>query len=157
MTTEPHALAVDAAAWQEVCRLEALPRERGAAALVGGVQVALFRTFDDTVHAVQQWDPYCGANVMARGIVGSRGDRPPGDLEGQERAHGWPGTGSRPTSTTPARTRTGWVRSATGSLPWGSRQAPVARSKTCLYMGEATVGRSPRLPTMPRAITLAPQ
>ena len=76
MTTEPHALAVDAVAWQEVCRLEDLPRERGAAALVGGVQVALFRTFDDTVHAVQQWDPYCGANVMARGIVGSRGDRP---------------------------------------------------------------------------------
>ena len=76
MTTEPHALAVDAVAWQEVCRLEDLPRERGAAALVGGVQVALFRTFDDTVHAVQQWDPYCGANVMARGIVGSRGARP---------------------------------------------------------------------------------
>jgi nitrite reductase (NADH) small subunit len=76
MTTEPHALAVDAVAWQEVCRLEDLPRERGAAALVDGVQVALFRTFDDQVHAVQQWDPYCGANVMARGIVGSRGDRP---------------------------------------------------------------------------------
>ena len=76
MTTGPHAAAVDAVAWQEVCRLEDLPRERGAAALVDGVQVALFRTFDDTVHAVQQWDPYCGANVMARGIVGSRGDRP---------------------------------------------------------------------------------
>ena len=76
MTTEPQAPAVDAVAWQEVCRLEDLPRERGAAALVDGVQVALFRTYDDTVHAVQQWDPYCGANVMARGIVGSRGDRP---------------------------------------------------------------------------------
>jgi len=76
MSTDAHAPTVDAVAWQEVCRLAELPRERGAAALVDGVQVALFRTFDDTVHAVQQWDPYCGANVMARGIVGSRGDRP---------------------------------------------------------------------------------
>ena len=31
--------------------------------------------------------------------------------------------------------------------------APVRRSKTCLYIGEATVGMSPRLPTMPRAST----
>jgi len=76
MSTDAHAPAVEAVVWREVCRLDDLPRERGAAALVDGVQVALFRTFDDTVHAVQQWDPYCGANVMARGIVGSRGDRP---------------------------------------------------------------------------------
>jgi NAD(P)H-dependent nitrite reductase small subunit len=59
-----------------VCRLEDLPRERGAAALVGGVQVALFRTHDDVVYAVQQRDPYSGAHVMSRGIVGSRGEAP---------------------------------------------------------------------------------
>jgi NAD(P)H-dependent nitrite reductase small subunit len=56
--------------------LEDLPRERGAAALVDGVQVALFRTFDDRVYAVQQHDPYSGANVISRGIVGTRGDAP---------------------------------------------------------------------------------
>ena len=60
----------------EVCSLKALSPERGAAALVGGVQVALFRTHDDTVYAVQQRDPYSGANVVSRGIVGSRGDVP---------------------------------------------------------------------------------
>lgn len=64
------------AALTAVCSLKALSVERGTAALVGGVQVALFRTFDDTVYAVQQRDPYSGAHVMSRGIVGSRGDIP---------------------------------------------------------------------------------
>ena len=62
--------------WERVCHLHDLPVERGAAALVGGEQVALFRTHDDRVHAVQQCDPYCGAHVMSRGIVGSRGETP---------------------------------------------------------------------------------
>jgi nitrite reductase (NADH) small subunit len=62
--------------WEEVCHLEDLPRERGVAALVDGVQVALFRIHDDTVHALQQYDPYCGAYVLSRGIVGTRGDVP---------------------------------------------------------------------------------
>lgn len=62
--------------WEEVCHLTDLLRERGAAALVDGVQVALFRTHDDTVFALQQYDPYCGAHVLSRGIVGSRGDVP---------------------------------------------------------------------------------
>jgi nitrite reductase (NADH) small subunit len=59
-----------------VCGLKHLPRERGVAALVDGVQVALFRTHDDHVYAVQQLDPYSGARVISRGIVGSRGDAP---------------------------------------------------------------------------------
>ena len=62
--------------WVEVCALDDLPRERGAAALVGGHQVALFRTFDDAVYAVQQLDPYSGAYVVSRGIVGTRGGVP---------------------------------------------------------------------------------
>jgi NAD(P)H-dependent nitrite reductase small subunit len=62
--------------WVPVCRLADLPRERGTAALVDGVQVALFRTFDDAVYAVQQRDPYSGAAVLSRGIVGTRGDTP---------------------------------------------------------------------------------
>jgi NAD(P)H-dependent nitrite reductase small subunit len=62
--------------WEEVCHLGDLPRERGAAALVDGAQVALFRTHDDTVYALQQYDPYCGAHVLSRGIVGTRGDVP---------------------------------------------------------------------------------
>ncbi|GEL95229.1 nitrite reductase small subunit NirD [Cellulomonas composti] len=58
--------------WVGVCRLVHLAYERGAAALVEGEQVALFRLVDDTVLAVQQRDPFSGAHVMARGIVGSR-------------------------------------------------------------------------------------
>jgi nitrite reductase (NADH) small subunit len=62
--------------WHPVCDLADLVPERGAAALLEGVQVALFRTHDDHVYAVQQLDPYSAANVMSRGIVGSRGDVP---------------------------------------------------------------------------------
>ena len=59
--------------WTAVCRLEDLVPERGAAALVDGEQVALFRLLDERVLAVQQLDPFSGAYVLARGIVGSRG------------------------------------------------------------------------------------
>jgi nitrite reductase (NADH) small subunit len=62
--------------WVEICTLGDLLPERGAAALVAGQQVALFRTVDDRVYAVQQRDPFSGAMVMARGIVGTRGDAP---------------------------------------------------------------------------------
>lgn len=62
--------------WHEVCLLADLSPERGSAALLAGVQVALFRTHDDQVYAVQQLDPYSAAHVMSRGIVGSRGDVP---------------------------------------------------------------------------------
>lgn len=62
--------------FERVCALHELPVERGVAALVGGEQVALFRTHDDAVFAVQQLDPYCGAHVISRGIVGTRGPVP---------------------------------------------------------------------------------
>lgn len=62
--------------WVAVCRLEDLATERGAAALVGDEQLALFRTHTDDVYAVQQLDPFSGAHVMSRGIVGTRGEAP---------------------------------------------------------------------------------
>lgn len=58
--------------WVPVCRLDDLAPERGAAALVAGEQVAVFRLLDGTVLAVQHRDPFSGAHVLARGIVGSR-------------------------------------------------------------------------------------
>ena len=79
MTTRaPIAISRDApvAAWASVCRLDDLQPERGAAALVQGRQVALFRTWDDAVYAVDHLDPFSGAHVMARGIVGTRGAVP---------------------------------------------------------------------------------
>ncbi len=62
--------------WHPVCRFDDLPAERGVAALVDGMQVAVFRTHDGEVHALGNHDPFSGANVLCRGIVGSRGDVP---------------------------------------------------------------------------------
>lgn len=61
--------------WQTVCTLDQVPVERGVAVLLDGEQVALFRTPEGTVHAVGNYDPYSGAMVVSRGIVGSRGER----------------------------------------------------------------------------------
>ncbi len=61
-----------------VCALERLLPERGAAVLLGGHQIALFRVEVDgetRVFAVSHRDPVSGAHVMARGILGSSGDR----------------------------------------------------------------------------------
>lgn len=62
--------------WVDVCGLDDLLPERGVAALVGAAQVAVFRLVDDRVLAVSQLDPFSGANVVSRGIVGSRGEAP---------------------------------------------------------------------------------
>lgn len=63
---------LDQTGWQPVCALRHLAPERGAAALLGGHQVALFRLVDDRVLAVDQHDPFSDAFVISRGIVGSR-------------------------------------------------------------------------------------
>lgn len=63
--------------WTTVCRIDDLVPDRGAAALVEGRQVALFRlSWSGAVHAVGHRDPFTGANVVARGLVGTRGDVP---------------------------------------------------------------------------------
>lgn len=54
-----------------VCRLDQLDVERGVAALVDGRQVALFLLADGSVHAVDHRDPATGANVIARGLLGT--------------------------------------------------------------------------------------
>ncbi|MGM7775911.1 nitrite reductase small subunit NirD [Arthrobacter sp. KNU-44] len=68
--------APTASGWHRVCAIDELEPAWGEAALVGGKQVALFRTTPDEVLAVSQQDPATLSNVMARGIVGSRGSRP---------------------------------------------------------------------------------
>jgi nitrite reductase (NADH) small subunit len=61
--------------WAPVCRLQDLVPERGAAVIVGGRQVAVFRTVDGDVRAIGNRDPFSHAFVLARGLVGTRGDR----------------------------------------------------------------------------------
>ncbi|MFD2797706.1 nitrite reductase small subunit NirD [Promicromonospora vindobonensis] len=70
--------------WERACLVTELFPERGAAALFGDVQVALFRLPEDPldpdggarVYAVQNLDPFSGAYVMSRGIVGTRAGVP---------------------------------------------------------------------------------
>jgi nitrite reductase (NADH) small subunit len=62
--------------WTTVCALDALAVDRGAAAMVDGHQVALFRLASGDVYAIDHQDPFSGANVLARGLVGTRGDVP---------------------------------------------------------------------------------
>ena len=55
---------------RRVCRLEDILPNGGVCALVEGQQVAIFRLDDDRVFALGNRDPFSGANVLSRGIVG---------------------------------------------------------------------------------------
>ena len=62
--------------WVDVCAFDDLLPDVGVAALVDGDAVAIFRCWpDDAVHAIGNLDPYSGASVLSRGIVGSVADR----------------------------------------------------------------------------------
>lgn len=63
-------------AYTTVCRLDQIEVEGGVCALVGGEAVAVFRTHEDRVFALSNYDPCSRASVLSRGIVGTRGDRP---------------------------------------------------------------------------------
>jgi nitrite reductase (NADH) small subunit len=65
--------AVATEQWVGVCPLSDLVPDRGVAALVGSEQVAIFLV-DDDVYALSNHDPFSHANVMSRGLVGTRGD-----------------------------------------------------------------------------------
>ncbi|WJL96400.1 nitrite reductase small subunit NirD [Microbacterium sp. ET2] len=58
--------------WVRVCALSDLAVERGSACLLDDTQIALFRLHTGRVHAVANHDPYSGAQVISRGIVGTR-------------------------------------------------------------------------------------
>lgn len=62
--------------WQAVCPFAAIEVDRGVAALVHGRAIAIFRTEDGKVYALGNHDPFAKASVLARGIVGTRGDAP---------------------------------------------------------------------------------
>ena len=53
----------------KVCRLDDIVPDTGVCALVGGEQVAVFR-IQQQVYAIGNRDPFSGANVLSRGIVG---------------------------------------------------------------------------------------
>jgi NAD(P)H-dependent nitrite reductase small subunit len=53
----------------KVCRLDDVVPDTGVCALVAGEQVAVFR-IGEKVFAIGNRDPFSGANVLSRGIVG---------------------------------------------------------------------------------------
>jgi nitrite reductase (NADH) small subunit len=62
--------------WTTACEYDRLIPGRGVGVLLaGGEQAALFRLDDGSLRAVGNIDPFSGAAVMSRGIVGDRGGR----------------------------------------------------------------------------------
>jgi nitrite reductase (NADH) small subunit len=63
-------------AWQTVCQSEDIVPGTGVCALVGGKQVAIFRTLKErALYALDNYDPIGKANVLSRGIQGSVGEQ----------------------------------------------------------------------------------
>ena len=66
-----------ALAWVDVCALDDILPDTGVAALLAGRQLAVVRVGDgEEVYAVDNFDPFSRAFVIARGIVGDRGGIP---------------------------------------------------------------------------------
>ncbi len=66
----------DVTVWTTACPYDRLLPNRGVGVLLpDGVQAALFRLDDGSLRAVGNIDPFSGAAVMSRGIVGDRGGR----------------------------------------------------------------------------------
>ena len=61
-----------AAVFESVCSLDSITPMTGVCARVRGRQVAIFRVAD-SVYALDNHDPFSGAAVMSRGIVGDVG------------------------------------------------------------------------------------
>lgn len=68
--------SMGATSWYPVCEFDRMIPERGVAALVAGEAVAVFRTHDGELFAIGNTDPFSGASVLSRGIVGDRGGTP---------------------------------------------------------------------------------
>ena len=66
----------DIQTWTTACGYDYLIPNRGVGVLLpDGAQAALFRLDDGTLRAVGNIDPFSGAAVMSRGIVGDRAGR----------------------------------------------------------------------------------
>jgi nitrite reductase (NADH) small subunit len=65
-----------ARSWQRACRVDDLEPSWGEAVLLRAKQIALILFSPREIYAVAHEDPATGSYVMARGIVGSKGDRP---------------------------------------------------------------------------------
>ena len=63
--------------WIDVCHIDDLQPDSGVCALVKGRQVAIFyMPKERAVYAVNNYDPFGKANVLARGMIGDIGGVP---------------------------------------------------------------------------------
>ncbi len=76
MTISNTALTQPATVWERACAVADLEPSWGEAALLRMKQIALFLISPSEIYAVTHRDPHTDSHVMARGIVGSKGDRP---------------------------------------------------------------------------------
>lgn len=53
-----------------VCKLPDILPETGVCALIDGKQVAIFRTREGKLFAIDNYDPFSRANVLSRGLIG---------------------------------------------------------------------------------------
>jgi nitrite reductase (NADH) small subunit len=68
---------VEQITWVDVCGVEDLVPDRGVCALAPPYQVAVFRASPGgELYALSNYDPFSGAYVLSRGIVGSKDDVP---------------------------------------------------------------------------------
>jgi nitrite reductase (NADH) small subunit len=69
-------LGFDNQPWIAACAYDYLIPGRGVGVLLSdGSQAALFRLDDGSLHALGNMDPFSGAAVLSRGIVGDRAGR----------------------------------------------------------------------------------
>lgn len=63
--------------WKNICQLDQIQPNTGVCALIDEQQIALFRVGEEArIYAVSNHDPFSGANVMSRGIIGDiQGER----------------------------------------------------------------------------------
>ncbi|MHA6758494.1 nitrite reductase small subunit NirD [Streptacidiphilus sp. PAMC 29251] len=84
MTLVTHATVVlietveihDGERWVGVSTLDRLTPGRGVALLLGDHQIAAFRDRAGALYALDNRDPFSGAYVLSRGLIGSRGEVP---------------------------------------------------------------------------------
>jgi nitrite reductase (NADH) small subunit len=53
-----------------ICNLNDIIPETGVCALVDGKQIAIFRTKQNDLFALDNYDPFSQANVLSRGLIG---------------------------------------------------------------------------------------
>ncbi|MBI5255607.1 MAG: nitrite reductase small subunit NirD [Burkholderiales bacterium] len=65
----------DTSRWTAVCAVDDILSNTGVCARVEGRHVAVFRVGDSQFYAIDNVDPKSQASVLARGLIGSLGER----------------------------------------------------------------------------------